>query len=181
MTLLAKRYASALFLVAQEKGVVDALGSDLHALHEAFQDPDVRAGVTSPDIASGMRRKVLEKLVEGRHGLLQNLVAVVLTRGREAMLPHLWPAWHALVMAANNEAEGLVETPYPLADDDLATLKGLATRLSGKTVTLSTRMVPDLIGGVRLQVGNELYDGSVKNALEQLRRRLLEAPVTLNA
>jgi F-type H+-transporting ATPase subunit delta len=177
MTLLAKRYAAALFQVAQDKGVVDTVGADLQTLHAALQDPDVRAAVASPDSSPAIRRNVLEKLVAGKHELLGNLVQVVLARRREAMLPDLWPAWRALVMEARNEAEGVVETPHSLTDEDLGRLGQLATRLSGKTVTLSSRIMPDLIGGVRLRVRNELYDGSVKNALEQLQRQLLEAPL----
>ena len=70
--------------------------------------------------------------------------------------------------------EGVVETPRPLGPDDLARLQELAQKLCGKKCSLSVRVRPDLIGGVRLFVGNMLYDGSVKSTLEQLEQKLLQ-------
>ena len=47
----------------------------------------------------------------------------------------------------------------------------------GKNVTLEVAVNPDLIGGVRLRLGNTLYDGSVATVLEELERALMEAPL----
>ena len=82
-----------------------------------------------------------------------------------------------MMRAARGEVEGEVETPKPLDQDQLADLEKAASQTFGKRVSLSMRINPDLIGGVRVRVGNTLYDGSIETALEELERRLMEAPV----
>ena len=73
--------------------------------------------------------------------------------------------------------KSVMESPRPVGADELAQLQQIARKLSGKTCVLSVRVRPELIGGVRLFVGNVLYDGSVKSNLEQLEQKLLQASV----
>ncbi len=177
MTLLAKRYAEALFALADERGAVDAVGGDVEVLHEALADPALRAVVQSPDVTAVERERVLGKLTEGRSELLRNLVGVLHHRRRLEVLFDLRPAWRSLVMAARGEVEGIAETAHPLAEADIASLEALAGRLSGKKVSLTVAIRPELLGGVRLRVGNVLYDGSLRAALDQLETRLSQAAI----
>ena len=64
MTLLAKRYASALFTLAKDKGAVDAVASDLAALHGELHAPGAAALLDSPDVAADERTRILGKLTE---------------------------------------------------------------------------------------------------------------------
>ena len=79
------------------------------------------------------------------------------------------------------EVDGILETPRPLSDAEVASLATLASSLSGLKVTLAVKDNPDLIGGVRLRVGNTLYDGSVQAALQQLEKQLLAVPIDRSA
>lgn len=177
MTLLAKRYASALHLAAKAGNAVPQVESDLMALHAALQDRAVLGLLTSPEVAQGQRQRVVEKLGQGRHALVQNVLAVALQRRRQQMLPDLYPAFRALCMQERGEVEGVVETPRKLGPDDLARLAELAKGLCGKKCLLEQRERPELIGGVRLIVENVLYDGSVLSSLQQLEQKLLSASV----
>lgn len=181
MSLLARRYATALLLAAKGRAPdgaeVRVLERELAGLHAAVADPAVRAVLLSPDVSASERAAVAGKLVAGKSELLQNLVQVVLRRRRQEVLFGLQPEFRALVLAERGQVEGVVETPRPLGDDEVQRLAGLAERLTGKQVTLAVAVVPELIGGVRLRVGNTLYDGSVRAALEQLEQQLLQAPV----
>ncbi|MBL8724091.1 MAG: ATP synthase F1 subunit delta [Planctomycetes bacterium] len=175
MTLLAKRYATALFRLAETAGAVPALAGDLAAVHAALSSVAARALLQSPDVTGAERAVLLQKLGQGRHQLLQNLFGVLLHRRRLEVLFDLFPAFHALQLAARGELEGVVESPRALGAAELQALTALAGRLSGKKVTLTQALRPELIGGVRLKVGNVLYDGSLLASLEQLEGRLLQA------
>ena len=177
MTLLARRYAEALYALADERGAVDAVGADLLALHEALASPAARAVVQSPDVTEPERRQVLARLTEGRDQLVGNLVGVLHHRRRLEVLFELQPAWRSLVMAARGEVDGVAESAHALGDDELAALEGLAGRLSGKKVRLTVAIRPELLGGVRLRIGNVLYDGSLRATLDQLETRLSQAAV----
>lgn len=177
MTLLAKRYASALFTLAKEKGAVDAVASDLAALHGELHAPGASALLSSPDVAADERAAALAKLTAGRHELVSNLVGVMQHRRRLDVLADLPTAFRDLLMVDRGEVEGVAESAHPLGDDELKVLTELASRLSGKQVVLTAAHKPELIGGVRLVVGNVLYDGSLRAALDQLQDKLQHSAV----
>lgn len=177
MTLLAKRYATALHMLAQQQACVDAIDADLRALHAALATPAAKALLTSPDVRATEREVVLQKLGQGRHPLVQNLLGVLQHRRRLEVLFDLQSAFHTLRLADRGEVEGVAETPHPLDDATVAALQALAGRLSGKKVSLTVAIRPELLGGVRLRVGNVLYDGSMAAQLTQLEQRLLQAAI----
>jgi F-type H+-transporting ATPase subunit delta len=175
MSLLAKRYAGALFGLAAEQGVAERVAADLDALHRDCAAPGSRALLLSPDIGAAERGIVLEKLGHGRHRLVQNLIGVLQHRRRLAVLGDIAPTFHALLLEHRGELEGTAEVARPLDQAQLGQLAALASRLSGRQVTLKSALRPELLGGVRLVVGNTLYDGSLRAALDQLEQALLQA------
>lgn len=177
MTLLAKRYATALHVLATQQQAVDAVAADLAAVHVALASPAARSLITSPDVTAAERGAVLDKLVAGRHALVRNLVGVMQHRRRLDVLFDLYPAYRALVMTARGELEGQAESAHPLGADELAALTALAGRLTGKKVQLTVAERADLLGGVRLRLGNVLYDGSLRASLDQLQQKLQQSPV----
>jgi len=177
MTLLAKRYASALFALATEQDAVDAVGRDLAVLHDVFAEHAARAVLTSPDVTAAERSALLGKLGSGRHPLIANLIGVLQQRRRLDVLFDVHPAFRALQMGAAGEVDGVVESAMALDDAELQALQALAGRLTGKKVQLSVAVRPELIGGVRLRLGNVLYDGSLRNSLDQLEQKLSQATI----
>jgi len=177
MSLPVKRYANALYRAAEEKGQLDAVAGDLKALHEVLQDAEIQAVLNNPAAPARLCRALLEKATANCHELVQNFASVVQRRRRGDVLPEVWPAFHALLRKARGEVEGVVETARPLGPGDLETLQKMADSLTGSKVELSVVENPDLIGGVRLRVGNTLYDGSVAHSLEQLHKQLMAAPL----
>jgi F-type H+-transporting ATPase subunit delta len=175
MTLLAKRYAEALHALAKGQGAIDAVGSELLALHQALQAPGARALLTSPDVTPAERTRLFAQLAKSSHPLVANLIGVLQHRRRLEVLFDLQPAYRALVMAERGEIEGTAESAHPLDATELQSLTALASRLSGKQVKLTESHRPELLGGVRLRVGNVLYDGSLRAALDQLERKLSQA------
>ncbi|MCR9246941.1 MAG: ATP synthase F1 subunit delta [bacterium] len=182
MTLLAKRYATALFALAEKADAIDTIAGDLDGLHREFEQDGApnratRALLQSPDVGTAERGVVLEKLGHGRHQLVQNLIGVLDHRRRLEVLFDIHPAFRALALEHKGEVEGVLESPHAIDDAQLQEVTAMAAKLCGKKVTLTVRENPDLLGGVRLRVGNVLYDGSLKSALEQLQGQLMQAAV----
>jgi F-type H+-transporting ATPase subunit delta len=175
MSLLAKRYATALHMAAREQSAIDQVRRDLATVHDVVLAPAVRALLTSPDLRFDERAALLGKLGQGMHVLVRNLLGMLQLRRRLDVLFDLHPEFHRLLLADRGEVLGVAETPRPLVGDELERLGALAARLSGRKVVLSVQIAPELIGGIRLRIGNVLYDGSVRTALDQLEQRLLQA------
>ncbi len=79
--------------------------------------------------------------------------------------------------AARGEILGVLESAKSVDELAVREMEGRATRLAGKKVTLEVKVDEELIGGVRIRIGNTLYDGSVATAIEDLHRRLMDAPI----
>ena len=177
MTVLARRYARALFEVAESKGAVDAVAADLAAIDGALADAELRAFVSRTDLSGRAVSALVGRLGEGRHELLRNLLTAIEHRRRHAVLLDLRVAFDDLVRASRGEVIGMAESARPLGDEQRDALRDLASRLSGRQVQLEFQEDTQLIGGVRLRLGNTLYDGSVATQLAELRHKMLDAPL----
>ena len=177
MSLLASRYAKALFDAAAARDAVEAVAQDLAVVKQELEDPTVRAMVLDPDTPAETRHRVLLTLGQGRDELTRNLLSVLESRRRCDVLPNLQIAFRRLVMQQRGEVDGLLETAHPPDEDSLRAIQATANKLTGKQVVLTVRENPELIGGVRLRVGNTLYDGSLLSAIEDLERRLMTARI----
>ena len=177
MTSLARRYARALFEVAEERKATEAVAADLAHFDAVLADADLRAAVLRPELPASLVGRLVAKLGEGRHELVRNLLLALAGRRRLGLLVELRAAFDALALASRGEVEGVVESARPLAAAEVDALAAEASRLSGRKVHLRVREVPELIGGVRLRVGNTLWDGSVASQLEGLRQRLRDVPI----
>ena len=178
MSRLADRYATALFAAAVEAQATDTVERELVGLAEVFADDAVRRVLAEPDVPRDVVEKSLAKLGEGRHQLIRNLFGVLAERRRVMVLPEIPEAFRALARAARGELTGVVESSHELDCVGHGEARRIAKELSGgQTVELSFKVVPELLGGVRLRIGNTLYDGSLKTQLEDLQDRLLSAPL----
>ncbi|MGA1524321.1 MAG: ATP synthase F1 subunit delta [Planctomycetota bacterium] len=177
MTLLAGRYARALFEVADARGAVDAVAADLAAIDGILADPELRAHAARADLSGGAARVLLDRLGEGRHELVRNLFEVLKRRRRHTVVAELREAFDELVRQARGEVRGRVETAGPIDEAQRGSIQELASKLAGRSVALEFSDNPALLGGVRLQLGNTLYDGSVATRLGALRQRLLNSRI----
>ncbi len=177
LSAIARRYARALFEVAQAAHAADAVERDLARLSAALADPDARAAMLAPGVGRQELAARLEAHLPGADALTRGALRVALARRREAMLPELHAAFAGLLREAQGLVEGVVESAKPLPREVVRELEERMAATVGKRVALATRVVPALIGGVRVRVGNTLYDGSVQAALDELERRLMAAPL----
>ena len=177
MSLLSRRYGTALFLAASDKGAVDEVDEGLERLDTALKEPGLRALSTNPTTPAKKRLQALQSAVAGAHELVRNLVNIVHRRRREVVLAEIYADYRALVMEDRGELEGVLETSHALPELEFRDLEKLACDLTGKMVSLTVQENPELIGGVRLRVGNTLFDGSVATALEDLEKQLMRAQI----
>jgi F-type H+-transporting ATPase subunit delta len=168
---LGRRYARALLGLARETGALVAAGEELAQAAAAFGDPQLQRIVLSPVVASAARRAVVEKVVErlGLSPLVKNLIRLLADRGRLWQLEQVAQAYDALVDRELGRARVTIRSATPLTGEQRAELERLARRLTGgKEMIVSAEVDPDLIGGVVLDAGGTVYDGSVKTQLARL-------------
>lgn len=174
---VSRRYARALFDLAQEKGQMDQVDQEFGMIVSMIEtNPSLRAVMEDVLLAPEVKGNLVRKLFTGKVSeLVFNFLLVVVRKRREAFFPQMYRSFLDLA----NEARGIVEvevrSAVALPEETARTLEQkLVTRL-GKRVKFQTQVAPELIGGLVVRVGDELMDGSVRTRLRRMRDRLIRS------
>ncbi len=169
------RYASALFDLASENGTVTAVESDLETLAKALaESPEFAALTTNPKISRGDAEKTLAALAKAMKlsPLTANFLGVLATNRRLAQLPAVIRAFRAIAAAQRGEVTAEVTSAHPLTDAQVETLRQKLTAREGRTVKLTTKTDPDLLGGLVVTLGSKRIDASIRTRLNTLAQAM---------
>jgi F-type H+-transporting ATPase subunit delta len=173
---IGRRYAKALLSIGVATKSFDALGRELdRAADTISRSPELKNALENPVFAVSKRRQVLEQLARplALSTTVKNLLLLLLDKGRINALPDIARAHRELVDEQAGRARAVVTSAAPLDPGVESRLKGALEKQTGKAVILDKRIDPSLIGGVVAQVGDLVFDGSIKTQLDQIRQDLL--------
>ncbi len=175
-TAAAKRYARAIFEVAQEEGETEDWGERLRRLRELFANPDLRMFLSDPTVPSERRQEVAADVAGeqlGSEGV--NLAKLLVENDRAGEVDDVADEYERLADEAAGRVRAIVTTAVELPRDDVqALVRDLSDRL-GKEVKVEVDIDPRIVGGLVLQIGDRIVDASVATRLQQLRRWLATA------
>lgn len=170
-------YAQALADLATEADSFDEIADEIHQIGEIVEsDAEFNKLLGSHILGTADRAKILEKVFAGRVSPLTfNFLQVVNNKGR---LDHLEGIAAAFAMLADQRSGRIEIDAYvanAMSDDQVATVAKQIGTAIGKTVTLNQHIDPALIGGLKIQVGDRLIDGSVAAQLKKLQVKMVAA------
>ncbi len=174
-TILANRYAKALFSVAQEDNAFDDYSKVLNDLAQAFEDtPEVKDGLTNPIYPVDVRMKVMDYVVKtsGASQVMKNFLNLVVQKKRADVLPEIAAAFQALVDEQRNICQGSVTSAMALSDELKDKVQGTLENITGKKVVLTAEVDPAIIGGIIAKVGDLVLDGSIRSQLTGLKESI---------
>ncbi|MCL6519699.1 MAG: F0F1 ATP synthase subunit delta [Armatimonadetes bacterium] len=175
LTVLAKRYAAALFEAAKASDSIDLVESDLglvtYSLESVSQLTEV---LEQPLIPIEHKKEIVRDIFSGRvQELTLNFLGLVIEKRRERILTEVEKEYVKLA----NDYRGIVlvqvTSALPLTSDEKSALRAKLEVFTGKQVELELHEDPTLIGGLVLRIGDTVIDGSVKGYLESLRNQML--------
>ena len=172
---LARRYARALLGIAREANALEAAGNDLATVDAALADPRLQALLSSPLIDVRKRVEIVTKVVEalGVSTTVRNLARLLAERDRLAIVPDIERSYSAMIDAALGRMRARIRTATPLGSAEQHEVSELAKRLSGgREVVVTLDVDPALLGGVVLDIGGTVYDGSLRAQLDRLGRNM---------
>jgi F-type H+-transporting ATPase subunit delta len=170
---LARVYAEALMAAAGPQA--DAVGDDIDALVEDVlaERPNAERFLASGAVNRKTKAAVLQAAFAGTSDVLRNFLGVLNQNNRLGLLRAIAAAYRKLRDEAAGRVRVTVTSAVALSDDQLTKLKTtLAGRLDAEPV-LDARTDPDLLGGLVVQVGDRVYDSSVRTRLDSLRTHLM--------
>ncbi|MET0518757.1 MAG: F0F1 ATP synthase subunit delta [Burkholderiaceae bacterium] len=166
---IARPYAEALYQVAL-KHDVKAWGQQLDALALVAGDAELRQFADNPKVTAEQVFAVTTaaaqlQLADG----LQNFLREVIANGRLTALPAVAEQFHVLANAAAGVADAQIFSAYPIEPAQLAEVMGALEKRFGRKLEAHVSLEPALIGGIRVVVGDEVLDTSVKARLERMK------------
>lgn len=171
------QYANALADVVTTQGTAEPTSTQLRDFCTAYaQSPELQNFLGSPAVSAEDRRGVIEKIAAriGVGKIVRNFLFVIADHRRAHYLPEIADAFQEVVRQRQGIAEAQVYSAVRLTEAQKAELTRSLTRLTGLTVDPNYFIDPELLGGTLVRVGDTIYDGSLRNQLEQMRARLAE-------
>jgi F-type H+-transporting ATPase subunit delta len=174
---VARRYARALFDLAQEKGVLEQVAGELELVAKIIEtDGYLRAVMNDVLISPTQKHNLVEKVFGGKvSALVLNFLFLVVRKRREANIPEMSRAFQDLANEARGVVEVEVRSAIELPEETVKALEGKLVAKLGKRVKFQTQVAPELIGGLVVRVGDTLMDGSIRTRLRRMRERLVSS------
>jgi F-type H+-transporting ATPase subunit delta len=172
--IVAKRYAKALFELANEKGIASKVESQLKEVAAVIAaNDDFNAVLNHPNIDAGKKRDLL-KVVFGPHvdETVLNALYLLVDRKRETIVSAFVTAYVQIAQAALGQATAVVTSAKPLTNAQTQAIANQLKSVTGKTIVVEAKTDAKLIGGLTIQVNGTLYDGSISGQLERLQHAM---------
>lgn len=172
---LAGRYASALFDLARESNDIDSVQKSLATLKAGIaESADLKALVSSPVISRADAATAIEAVAKllKLDSLTSKFLGVLAENRRLADLGGMIDAFNAIVAGHRGEVTAKVTSAHPLTADQLKALAAnLKTRV-GRDVQIEAAIDPAILGGLVVQLGSQLIDGSIRTRLNSFAQAM---------
>jgi F-type H+-transporting ATPase subunit delta len=171
----ARVYAKALFELGVAEKSVGRIYDDLHAVHAAIEglDPKLRAFFQAPQLRREDKRRILHMAFEGKVSRpVLGLIHVLVQKRREPLFDNVVQEFDRYRDDHEGRVQARVTTARKLDDDLAAALRAALEQRTKRTVVLQQAIDPDVVGGIRVNLGDYVLDGTVRRGLMDLRRSL---------
>ena len=171
----AKRYALALYQLAQDRDQVETWQTDLQALDEALQEREFAAFLGMPKIRLSQKMSVIRDGLPGLDPLVYNFLGLLVSRRMVDVLPSVREEYGKLLDQLHGREQAYVTSAVPLEADHRERLARYLGELIGKEIELTATVDTSIVAGLVVRVGDRLIDGSARTRLQDLKKSLAEA------
>ena len=170
---IARPYAQAVFSLAKDKRELARWSEMLRFMAGIWSDNQVQLALANPKFTKDdIERFLLGICGERLDGIAHNLLIVLVRNDRLPALPHMVELYEQLRQEYENIIEARVDSAFPLSDQQLASLVAALERRTGRKVQATVAVAPELIGGVTVKIGDDVWDASVRGQLSNMAAAL---------
>lgn len=172
---VAKRYGLALFELANKEGLLDQFEEELRVVKEVFDtEAELLVVLKSPRITIEEKREILKTSFASVQPNILNTLMILIERKRESDVSDVASYFIELANDAKGIAEADAYSVRPLTEEEKATLSTIfAKKVAKKSLRINNIIDPELLGGLKIRIGNRIFDGSVRGKVERLEKHLL--------
>jgi ATP synthase F1 delta subunit len=173
---IADVYSRSLFEVASDKSDLDRVHEELGEFADALSgDKDMQVFFFSPYFSSQEKKEGIGRMIDGAD---ENFVRFLELLAERHRMPAIFRIRREFDDLWRKQNKLLRVTVTSAVDLDPELVEGIGKRIeeqTGQSVELSSKVDPEVLGGLKLQVGNMVLDASVRNRLDQLRKQVAKA------
>lgn len=171
---LASRYAKALIDIAKEQNVLDAVLENMQLIGQTLQSSrDLNLAIQSPIIKGDKKAEILKSVFGSQLQKVTTLfIDLLINKGREANLKEVAASYIQQYKKLHQVHTVQLTTAAPIDDELKALVEAKVSKeINNGTVEIETKVQPEIIGGFVLQVGDKLFDASVKRDLMDVKHQ----------
>ena len=167
-----RRYGQAIFELAQEQGEAEQWGLDMQSVAEAFQDADFIALLKHAGVSAEDKRRATDAVLAGIQPMALNMVNLLVARGMADAIPEACREYQDLLDRLQGRQRVEITTAVPLEPAELERITEFVAGLIGREVAVTPHVDEAILGGLVIQIGDRLLDGSAQARLNGLREQL---------
>ena len=166
---IARPYAEAVFRVAKEKGTLEDWSGMLGFMAAVSEDAGMQSCINDPNVTPGRLEELFLSVCSGKlDDMGRNLVGELIHNGRLGVLPEIFDHFETLKAEEGGVLEAVVTSAYPMSSEQLKELVARLEEKFKKKVDASVNVDPELLGGVRIVIGDDVIDASVRGKLQAM-------------
>lgn len=168
---VARRYAKALYEIALQDGRTVEVEQELQMLVSALNDESVQKFLLSPNISRSEKWNVLEGVLGDKLSKpVVSMARLLVERERTDVLPDILDAYVKITGEALGLADAIVYTAHPLTDEEQHAIESEFGAMLNKKIRVQSHLDKGLLGGIKVRIGDVIYDGSLSGKLERLEK-----------
>ena len=173
---IARRYAVALLELASESHILASVTSEVAAFEQNLQTtPGFRLFLVSQSVSKAEKRAKIETILQDRaSNVFVNFLLVLLKKNRESIFSDIAREYQALVDQRQKRTRAAATTAVPMDDKAITQLKSVLDKAFDSDVQIDSDVDPSILGGIIVNVGGQLLDGSLRSQLQRLKTQLVE-------
>lgn len=173
---IAEVYSRSLFEVSKEHDALDEIHEDLDSFADALDESrELQVFFFSPYFSSQEKKDGIRKVIEGGNEYFVRFLELLAERHRMPALFRIRREFDSLWAEENKLLPVEIVSAVELDEDTVREIARKVEEQTGRKIELSTKVDPDVIGGLVMRVGNLVLDASVRNRLERLRKQVARA------
>ncbi|MBN8210959.1 F0F1 ATP synthase subunit delta [Bacillus sp. NTK071] len=178
LEVIAKRYAGALFDIARENDNVEQVKNELVVVKEVFnQTPDLMNVFEHPKFTTAQKKELIQTSFGATLSTsVMNTLLTLIERKRVAIVFDLVSQFERFAYEQQQTAAAKVFSVKPLSEEEQTKISAVFAKRVGKTTLRIENVIdPTLIGGIKVRIGNRIFDGSISGKLKRMERELVSA------
>lgn len=176
-TIVAKRYADAFYALGEEKSKLEQFEKELLTLRAVFhQNKQLVTFLKHPRVTVDEKKKLVRDSFQSFSVETVNLLQLLIDRHREEIIQEMISHFITKMNDAKGIADADVYSVRELSETEKQRIsETFAPKVGKRSLNLTNIVDPDILGGLRLRVGNRIFDGSVSGKLQRMERKLISA------